>query len=773
MLKKLFLILFLSSAAFATVTSTETKRQYFTCNGSTTTYTFTAPCNSSDDIKVEKMLISTGDPTTLTEDTHYTITYTGSSYLEGGVVTIDPALAATYQVIITREIVRTQETASGAINPVSVVAALDKLTRIGQDARNDIEQRVIKIPDSDPSTAYEALTDYVSRKGYWLGFDSSTGAPLVGTPAATGITVSSFMATVNDDNSAALAMNTLNGISVYNVKNPSYGATGDGSTDDTAAIQAAIDAANAASGGIVYFPASSTSYVISSRLTLYSDITLLGDNFATSTIFLKASSDSLMVYALARDNIKILNLTFDGNNDNGNTDLLFRLRACHNTEVARCKLTNTDSHAISLISSTTRTCENNTFHHNIIEDTGGIGIKITGVGDDDDTEDVLYTKANYNFFYDTDYSAIEVYGQYCHYAEIIGNIAFECVTGVYEAENGCSDVIIADNIAIGTIEHASLGNKGTIRVGGESGTEGKRFVVENNLIIGDSTEEAYGIIASGAEDVIIRGNQVYDIGATDGAAIYISTGCDNVQVLNNYIEDSEYKGIYVAADNERIIISGNIVIDTVQESIGSKSPAIITNNWCDEAGTSGIYLQSAASRSIVSGNICKNANNGESGTRAGIHLADVSYCVITGNICFDDQDSETQDYGIYSTGTSALNIIRNNELSDNKTGAVSLVGANYTDDTVGIVTFTSTDATPSVSASNIFITAGTTTITDFDDGYTGKIITIIGASSLTITDGTNIILDGSANMSMTSGDVLMLVQKSDTYWYQISEANNN
>ncbi len=40
---------------------------------------------------------------------------------------------------------------------------------------------------------------------------------------------------------------------VFNVR--AYGATGDGSTDDTAAVQAAIDACVAAGGGTVYFPA--------------------------------------------------------------------------------------------------------------------------------------------------------------------------------------------------------------------------------------------------------------------------------------------------------------------------------------------------------------------------------------------------------------------------------------------------------------------------------------------------------------------------------------
>lgn len=82
------------------------------------------------------------------------------------------------------------------------------------------------------------------------------------------------------------------------------------------------------------------------------------------------------------------------------------------------------------------------------------------------------------------------------------------------------------------------------------------------------------------------------------------------------------------------------------------------------------------------------------------------------------------------------------------------------------------DATPSVAEGKIFLTGGTTTITDFDGGYTGQIITIIAEHSLTITDGTNIFLDGSANWAMTATDTLTLICKADGLWYEISRGDN-
>lgn len=61
-----------------------------------------------------------------------------------------------------------------------------------------------------------------------------------------------------------------------------FGAKGDGVTDDTAAIQAAIDAVHAEGGGEVHIP--SGTYILSSSLTIYSYIKLVGSSQYAVTI---------------------------------------------------------------------------------------------------------------------------------------------------------------------------------------------------------------------------------------------------------------------------------------------------------------------------------------------------------------------------------------------------------------------------------------------------------------------------------------------------------
>ena len=90
---------------------------------------------------------------------------------------------------------------------------------------------------------------------------------------------------------------------------------------------------------------------------------------------------------------------------------------------------------------------------------------------------------------------------------------------------------------------------------------------------------------------------------------------------------------------------------------------------------------------------------------------------------------------------------------------------------IGIQTLAN-EATPSVSLGSNFLTGGTTTITDFDNGQEGQVIRVIAEHSLTITDGTNIFLNGSANFSMNATDTLTLIQKADGKWYELSRSDN-
>lgn len=82
-------------------------------------------------------------------------------------------------------------------------------------------------------------------------------------------------------------------------------------------------------------------------------------------------------------------------------------------------------------------------------------------------------------------------------------------------------------------------------------------------------------------------------------------------------------------------------------------------------------------------------------------------------------------------------------------------------------------ATPSVKGGTNFLTGGTTTITDFTDGVEGQEIRVLAEHSITITDGTNIFLAGSANFAMNSSDSLTLLCKADGNWYELSRSDNS
>jgi hypothetical protein len=113
-------------------------------------------------------------------------------------------------------------------------------------------------------------------------------------------------------------------VTFVSVQDPLYAAAGDGATDDTAAIAAAIDAASAAGGGIVWFPAGV--YAISALIEVPNGVSLLGPNSVASAIKNTGSTAGWLSYTGVVDDFQraafIRGLSFTGTVSNLHTVLL-------------------------------------------------------------------------------------------------------------------------------------------------------------------------------------------------------------------------------------------------------------------------------------------------------------------------------------------------------------------------------------------------------------------------------------------------------------------
>jgi hypothetical protein len=138
----------------------------------------------------------------------------------------------------------------------------------------------------------------------------------------------------------------------------------------------------------------------------------------------------------------------------------------------------------------------------------------------------------------------------------------------------------------------------------------------------------------------------------------------------------------------------------------------------------------------------------------------------------DDRGTGTGFHGTYVSDTSK---VRNQLIvwPRGTTADHANVGQTWIDG--GIISkpiVLAVDSAPSVGGGSIFLTGGAATITDFVDGVEGQIIRIVAEHAVTITDGTNIFLSGSANFVMAATDTLTLLCKADGLWYELGRSDN-
>jgi hypothetical protein len=295
------------------INDTAPRSQYTATSGQTV---FSVPFEffANSDLKVYR------NATLLTLTTNYTVT--GAGVTGGGTLTLVTGATAGDIVTIVRDVpvARTSDfPTSGPFNIEALNTDLDRLTAMIQQ-QETLDSRSLRLDQFDTPNSFNVLPVKADRLGRLLQFNASTGQPEVGptsseianaqtyatnasnsaTAAASSSTSASNSATAAAS-SAALVSDFITDVATgsgsslvgYNrggagavdrtvqsrlrdrVSVKDFGAVGDGVANDTAAIQAAIDAIPAV-GGSLYFPAgtykvTSTVNITDKTVSIYGD----------------------------------------------------------------------------------------------------------------------------------------------------------------------------------------------------------------------------------------------------------------------------------------------------------------------------------------------------------------------------------------------------------------------------------------------------------------------------------------------------------------------
>lgn len=487
---------------------------------------------------------------------------------------------------------------------------------------------------------------------------------------------------------------------VLNVKD--YGATGDGSTNDTAAIQATISAAGA-SGAIIFFPPGT---YMTTGITINGggNFTLSGAG-AASIIKIVANNSNNVIRIENCTKFSVLDLTLDCNRANNtlgtDEDLqcsihlvsssAFMLRGLRllNSHMSgiRAGLFNTDaggctdgvitncyvnlgvtadqgigiwhSQRVSVTNCTVQqggwggivltrsdnctvagnVCYNNNY---VISGGGGHGIALEGARWSTVTGNTCYGNEVNGIHLEVDPQTSARYVEGC---TITGNVTHGNVHGIFLGKTASN--IVADNIVY-------------------NNTQAGLLVAEDTT---DCTVEANTCKDNDEQGIWVKGNDCHvhnndvENNANQGIVVQLTA---RTSVTGNQCKSNTLGGIEIKGATD-VTISGNVLTGNAQGIIvqpdgATKSQrASVTGNTCNGNNNEGLILVSATG-ATVSGNVLTNNAGG------GLDLRGVQYSSVTGNTVLNNGTSSAHNFGIQikdnGSDFSRFNTITGNNSSD-------------------------------------------------------------------------------------------------------------
>ena len=333
------------------------------------------------------------------------------------------------------------------------------------------------------------------------------------------------------------------------VKDPAYGAVGDGSTNDTAAIQAAIDAAEAAGGGLVYVPAGT--YNVTALTIQESGVILYGEGPDRSILKLTSTAGvEVEIPAETLSNVAI-------------RDLQFRLGIAG------------VSYMLNLVFADTFEMTNVQFDHGSSTYAAGSTIAFRVGESNAGTMRAVSVRATaadpFAVGYDLYSSVTGNRGN----LTVMGGLITRCDTAVriaYSASN------LVNNIGLYGVK-AKHTTENTTTTGFDLYTQCK------NVVLDTIQAESYnlGIRMAGVTDVMVRGAQVSLFEAGVQRGVHLTTACDNVSFDNcrlaNNVDTGAGTGFLLDAANHRGIRILNPSFGNVNDPFNDSSTGNLNTVW--------------------------------------------------------------------------------------------------------------------------------------------------------------------------------------------------